>query len=72
MTISGCFENNDFALLKAVFGDFLKNESDKMATIELPSTQLIEFKFGNNYQVELFTDSNTGNWIEIENVKIHC
>lgn len=70
--IRGAYTHNDFDMLKNVFDNLIKSENSKFILIELPTKQLIEFTFDTTYQVELYTNSTTGKFVEIENVKVYC
>ncbi len=69
--IRGAYSHNDFDMLKNVFGNLIKNENSKFISIELSTKQLIEFTVDPMYQVELYANSATGRFVEIENVKIY-
>lgn len=70
--IKGEYTHNDFDMLKNVFGNFIKNEDRRLISIELPTKQIIEFTLDKTYHIDLYTNSTTGKFVEIENVKIYC
>ena len=72
VTIRGPFTSRDLGMLKTVFGSYPVSESEDVISVCLPSQQEIEFVVDQSYQVELYTNRATGNYVEIENVKLFC
>lgn len=71
ITIKGDFSEQDFNLIKTIFEDKIINEDDNIR-VELNENQVIDFIKDKNYHVEIYTDSNKGRWVSIENVIIYC
>ncbi len=69
--IRGQYTDKDFELIRKIFGQraYLEQES---ICVKLSNEQSIKFVKDELYHIELFTDSNTGKCIEIENVKVYC
>lgn len=69
--VRGDFTERDFELLMKVFKAKASRTADSVK-IHLFMEQSIEFIKHQEYQVELYTDVDTGQILEIENIKIHC
>lgn len=69
--IKGPFTENDFDMISMIFDGILSKKEGSIE-VKLTSTQFIEFAVNVSYQVEVYADSNKGDFIEIENIKIHC
>lgn len=69
--IKGQYTENDFHTILMIFEDMAYKEKDSV-TIKLHNDQSIEFVLNDTYQIELYTNLNTGNCLEIENIKIIC
>lgn len=69
--IKGNFCDSDILMLQSVFTDTTYIDKDSIR-ISLNSKQTIDFIKDETYQVEIYTDSNKGNFIEIENLKVNC
>lgn len=71
IVIKGDYSNKDFNTIMTVFGNKAHKEK-KVIKIHLNDKQTIEFLKDVSYQVELFTNLNTGKFVHIENLTIHC
>lgn len=71
VVISGCYTARDFDIIMKIFGERARKEENTIY-VKLNDEQFIEFAKDNSYQIELFTNSNTGKFIELENVKVYC
>lgn len=71
VAIRGRFSDADFEMIQKIFSEKACLESD-MIRVVLSSKQSIEFVKAELYEIDLFTNVNTGNVVEIENIKIHC
>lgn len=69
--IKGDFCDNDFLMLQTIFTNSTSMNKDSIR-ITLNSKQTMDFIKNDTYQVELYTDSNKGHFIEIENIKMNC
>ncbi|MGL4106750.1 hypothetical protein [Clostridium sp. LP20] len=69
--IKGRFNKADFDMILSVFENqgFVKAGAIE---VELSSSQFIEFVEDQSYKIEIYTNSTTGQSIEIENMKLHC
>lgn len=68
--IRGQFTKNDFELITNIFSKAGHKEGD-FIKIDLTEKQTIQFVMSEHYQVELFTNTQSGDFVEIENIKIH-
>lgn len=67
--IKGDFTEQDFTIIGSIFNEKTKKENKKI-TIELDDEQRIDFIKYSNYEVEIYTKSNEGRYITIENIKL--
>lgn len=77
VVIKGKFTDTDFIRLHELFEDkILKEEvalgKENTIKVQLSVSQTIEFRRDCVYEVVFFTDSNKGNIVEIENIKLHA
>lgn len=70
VVINGPYTSKDFNTLMLIFGEKAHKENH-LIKVELSESQSIEFIQNELYQVELFTNANTNQSIEIENIKIY-
>lgn len=71
VTIKGDFTEHDFAVIGSVFDNNAKIENEKI-TVKLNENQGIDFIKNNNYEVEIYTNSDEGRCVSIENVNLFC
>ena len=71
VVIKGQYTSRDFDMIIKIFGERAQVDKNSVQ-VKLSENQWIEFISETVYQIELFTNSNTGRFIEIENVKIYC
>ena len=71
MVIKGQYTNRDFDMITKVFGERVQKDKN-MVRVKLSEEQSFEFIEEVSYQIEMYTNSNTGKFIEIENVRIYC
>lgn len=71
VVIKGKFLEADFEMIQKIFAEKACLESD-MIRVVLSTKQSIEFVKAESYEIDLFTNVNTGSVVEIENIKIHC
>ena len=69
--MKGLYTVNDFNMIMKIFGQRASMERDRIC-VKLSKGQSVEFVKEEAFQIELYTDSKTGKFIEIENVKISC
>lgn len=71
VVIKGQYTNRDFDMITKVFGERVQKDKN-MVRVKLSEEQSFEFIEEVSYQIEMYTNSNTGKFIEIENVRIYC
>ncbi len=71
VTIKGDFTKQDFTLISSIFEDSTKDKNEKI-TAKLNENQVIDFIRDKNYEVEIYTDSDEGRCLSIENINIYC
>lgn len=69
--IKGQYSDKDFDIILSIFGEKAHKEKNAIK-VNLNEKQTIEFLNDKSYQIELFTNANDGNLIEIENMTIYC
>ncbi len=69
--IKGQYTDRDFEVIMKIFGQRACMEQDCICA-RLNDEQSIEFVKNESYQVELYTNSCSGEFIEIENIKVYC
>lgn len=69
--IKGQYTDNDFNMIMKIFGQRAYRKLDSIC-VELSNGQSVQFVKEEAFQVELYTNADTGKFIEIENVKISC
>jgi len=70
--IKGQFTGSDFEMISSVFSGKIIYKNEISIKVELCSSQLIEFVKDTFYQIDVYTASNKGSFIDIENIKIYC
>lgn len=70
--IKGKFSKDDFEMISTVFENKTIYKQETSIRVELSSAQYIEFVVDGAYQMEIYTDSNKGNSIDIENIRLYC
>ena len=69
--IKGQYTAKDFDFIMKIFGQRAYVEQNTIC-VKLNKEQSVKFVKEEFFQVDLYTNSNTGKFIEIENVKISC
>lgn len=59
-------------MISTVFENKTIYKQETSIRVELSSAQYIEFVEDEAYQMEIYTDSNKGNSIDIENIRVYC
>ena len=67
--IKGSYSIKDIELILSIFGERAKKEENSII-VKINENQTIAFVNDTSYQVELLTNTNTGNSIRIENLTI--
>lgn len=69
--VKGQYTVRDFDVIMKIFGQRADMEHDSIQ-VKLNGEQSVEFVKDETYQIELYTNSNTGKFVEIENIKVYC
>lgn len=69
--VKGQYTVRDFDVIRKIFGQQADMEHDSIQ-VKLNGEQSVEFVKDETYQIELYTNSNTGKFVEIENIKVYC
>lgn len=71
VVIKGQFTDADFEWIHKIFEQKACQENDAIRVV-LSTEQFIEFVKSATYEIDMFTNVDTGNVVEIENIKVHC
>lgn len=69
VVVNGPYTTGDFDIIFKIFDKKAYAEQNRIRVV-LNEVQSIEFVKEKSYHIELYTDSNTENFIEIENIKL--
>lgn len=68
--VKGQFSEKDFDMIVQIFGERAQKGMNTIQ-VDLDENQTLEFVKADNYEIELFTNTDDGTSVKIENVTIH-
>lgn len=71
VVVKGQYTSKDFDAIMKIFGERASQDHNNIR-VKLSETQSIEFVKEDAYEIELYTNSNTGKFIEVENLRVYC